>query len=89
MIAAHAIISGFIDEPMYMHMGICRGVYASLMRCWFHGDLDVSGASRVSLLVTHMGGSQLCLVSGNPLARTHGAQMGRTEHSDDGTRRAQ
>ena len=51
MIAAHAIISGFIDEPMYMHMGICRGVYASLMRCWFHGDLDVSGASRVSLLV--------------------------------------
>ena len=51
MIAAHAIISGFIDEPMRMHMCICRGVYASLMSCWFHGNLDVSGASRVSLLV--------------------------------------
>ena len=33
MIAAHAIISGFIDEPMYMHMGMCRGadVRAHLM----------------------------------------------------------
>ena len=57
MIAAHAIISGFIDEPMamHMHMCMCEGgvcIPNELLVSWLSGGIWSSGASRVSLCLS-------------------------------------